>query len=117
MSNTRRPIRFNGNCARCKARVSIAVQPDSALWLLPIGGALHVDTGTGTVVFHVSLDETNSWVPTINGAPVRMCCDRQVSLRRVIGRLSPDHKCGARCRNSKGFDCTCACGGANHGCG
>lgn len=27
------------------------------------------------------------------------------------------HKCDARCRNAKGHDCQCSCGGANHGAG
>jgi hypothetical protein len=36
-------------------------------------------------------------------------------LRAVKGTYSPDHKCDARCLNAKGHDCTCSCGGANHG--
>lgn len=38
-----------------------------------------------------------------------------VELRLIQGRFVPDHKCGARCRNSKGPTCDCSCGGANHG--
>jgi hypothetical protein len=36
-------------------------------------------------------------------------------LKAVKGTYSPDHKCDARCLNAKGHDCTCSCGGANHG--
>jgi hypothetical protein len=36
-------------------------------------------------------------------------------LRRIKGTYSPDHKCDARCLNAKGHNCTCSCGGANHG--
>lgn len=36
-------------------------------------------------------------------------------LRRVEGTFNKDHKCDSRCLNAKGHDCTCACGGANHG--
>jgi hypothetical protein len=36
-------------------------------------------------------------------------------LKSVKGTYSPDHKCDARCLNAKGHDCTCSCGGANHG--
>lgn len=36
-------------------------------------------------------------------------------LKAVKGTYSPDHKCDARCLNAKGHDCTCSCGGMNHG--
>lgn len=40
---------------------------------------------------------------------------RWFSLKRVKGTYSPDHKCDSRCLNAKGHECTCSCGGANHG--
>jgi hypothetical protein len=33
----------------------------------------------------------------------------------VKGTYSEAHQCDARCLNAKGNDCTCSCGGANHG--
>lgn len=36
-------------------------------------------------------------------------------LKQIKGTYSPDHKCDARCLNARGTDCTCSCGGANHG--
>jgi hypothetical protein len=33
----------------------------------------------------------------------------------VKGTFSEAHKCDSRCLNAKGWDCTCSCGGANHG--
>jgi len=36
-------------------------------------------------------------------------------MKRIKGKYSKDHKCDARCLNAKGNDCTCSCGGANHG--
>src|SRR5437868_697702 len=36
-------------------------------------------------------------------------------LRQIKGTYSESHKCDARCLNAKGHDCTCSCGGANHG--
>lgn len=36
-------------------------------------------------------------------------------LRQIKGTYSEDHKCDARCLNAKGHDCTCSCGGLNHG--
>jgi hypothetical protein len=120
MNNTAATIRprltrHNGACSVCKARVSVAVNAGSSLWLQGIGcDAMASVSGP---VFHVSADQDGFWVPTVNGAPVRECCGRQVALRGVVGRFKPDHKCDARCRVSKGFVCDCACGGANHGCG
>jgi hypothetical protein len=38
-------------------------------------------------------------------------------LKQIKGTYSPDHKCDARCLNAKGPECTCSCGGANHGAG
>lgn len=36
-------------------------------------------------------------------------------LKAIKGTYSKDHKCDARCLNAKGHNCTCSCGGANHG--
>jgi hypothetical protein len=40
---------------------------------------------------------------------------RWFALKRIKGTYSKDHKCDSRCLNAKGHDCTCSCGGANHG--
>jgi hypothetical protein len=44
-------------------------------------------------------------------------CGREREGRRIEGRVSENHKCGAKCRSSKGWQCECSCGGANHGAG
>lgn len=47
-------------------------------------------------------------------------CDKRHKvfvLKTVKGTYSPDHKCDSRCLNAKGNNCTCSCGGANHGAG
>lgn len=36
-------------------------------------------------------------------------------LKPVEGTYSDKHQCDSRCLNAKGNDCTCSCGGANHG--
>jgi hypothetical protein len=41
-------------------------------------------------------------------------CKNYRKSAKVIGRKT-DHKCGARCTASKGPNCDCSCGGANHG--
>lgn len=40
-------------------------------------------------------------------------------INRVIFRKSSpsNHKCDARCRNAKGGNCECSCGGKYHGAG
>ena len=36
-------------------------------------------------------------------------------LNHIKGTYSADHNCDARCLSARGNDCTCSCGGANHG--
>ena len=36
-------------------------------------------------------------------------------LKLVQGTFSEAHQCDSRCLNAKGAQCTCSCGGANHG--
>lgn len=36
-------------------------------------------------------------------------------LKQIKGTYSKDHKCDARCLNARGHNCTCSCGGLNHG--
>lgn len=52
-----------------------------------------------------------------NGQIMGRCTNghRWFMLRRVAGTYSESHKCDSRCLNAKGHDCTCSCGGANHG--
>lgn len=38
-------------------------------------------------------------------------------MQQVSGTYNADIKCGSKCRNSKGPQCDCSCGGANHGSG
>lgn len=33
----------------------------------------------------------------------------------IKGTFSEAHQCDSRCLNAKGWECTCSCGGANHG--
>jgi hypothetical protein len=40
---------------------------------------------------------------------------RAFGMKRIKGTYSESHKCDSRCLNAKGHDCTCSCGGMNHG--
>ena len=52
---------------------------------------------------------------------VGMPADKSAVLpvtRKVFFKSNPSlHKCDARCRNAKGHDCECSCGGEFHGAG
>lgn len=41
-------------------------------------------------------------------------CGREMSAKLIKG-IKTDHECDARCMASKGPNCECSCGGANHG--
>jgi hypothetical protein len=51
-----------------------------------------------------------------NGCFAR-CTNRHkvFAVKAVKGTFSETHQCDSRCLNAKGWDCTCSCGGANHG--
>ena len=52
----------------------------------------------------------------VMGSVVLACaCGREHRAAPVRGRMNPKVKCGARCLSATGHDCTCECGGKNHG--
>ncbi|MDE2020283.1 MAG: hypothetical protein KGJ13_08115 [Patescibacteria group bacterium] len=44
-------------------------------------------------------------------------CGRFTDGRTIKARLVPEQKCDGRCVNAIGPNCSCSCGGANHGSG
>jgi hypothetical protein len=44
-----------------------------------------------------------------------LACERFVALKFIKGTVNPHEKCGGRCRSSTGPQCSCSCGGKNHG--
>lgn len=52
-----------------------------------------------------------------NARAVCSCGNALVKVVAVKGSYSAALACGARCMASKGPDCTCSCGGKNHGAG
>ena len=101
--------RWIGRCKGCKRAVSA---------LLP--GAVHKRTEhsygravtrswtTVTVYGEQGAEDWARWVPCPD-------CQGAVFLKRVDGKLAPDHRCDARCTGAKGPSCECSCGGVNHG--
>ena len=66
---------------------------------------------------HVRLDVgTVAPVANIGGfvGPIVTCCGQEMTAKVLKGTVN-EHKCGAKCRNSKGHVCDCSCGGKNHG--
>lgn len=53
----------------------------------------------------------------VNNANWARCTNRHrvFPVKVVKGTFSKDHRCDSRCLNAKGWECTCSCGGANHG--
>jgi len=57
-------------------------------------------------------DSFTKWV-TFNAAGEAMPVTRKIEFKK-----NPSlHKCDARCRNAKGCQCECSCGGKFHGAG
>jgi hypothetical protein len=81
----------------------------SALWATE-ADVEHVDDWKGVkapfVVYHVG--NWGRWAKCPNG-------HKNFKMHTVKGTFSDKHTCDARCMNAKGHECTCSCGGANHG--
>lgn len=96
--------RFIGTCGKCKMTSAI----DAVTAVARVNGRRVAGWAT----------DAGDFVAMNDSSRAACACGRSVygvELRIVQGRFSPDHKCGARCRNSKGHTCDCSCGGANHG--
>jgi hypothetical protein len=108
--------RFNGCCTRCKRRHSVGLRIGSEVYVFDIGAEERLSY-KGVSAGNVMLTGQDNWLPVCNGVPVFFCCDNEVRLSPVKGTFNREHKCDARCVNSKGHVCDCACGGQNHGSG
>lgn len=53
----------------------------------------------------------------VSGGREVCACGRELSFHVIKGVYRPEKACDARCINSKGHVCECACGGKNHGAG
>lgn len=83
-----RTARLLGKCRRCRKHFSqLALRRDDGVYLCEDGSPRE---------------------------PV-FCCGRVVVMERVKGEHNPKIPCTAKCLMGKSLDCSCSCGGLNHG--
>lgn len=91
-----------------------------------LGRCNHPGCGYALFATPDQVEWTEDWKGVVaGGAPKKVgnngvfarCPDRHkvFMLRQIKGTYSKDHKCDSRCLNAKGHNCTCSCGGLNHG--
>lgn len=112
---------FLGKCKPCKRAIQVSavsvdkhdatrdrmgkvISPKRASWQI-VGGSLAGYTSPLAAAWNGKWQ----WTVACPG------CRAQVSVTAVMGVMSEDHICGERCLASKGPNCECSCGGANHG--
>lgn len=106
ITTTTREVRYNFACRskRCGKRASMLVTRETDRITLP-DGRPHI------VARRFILDGVK--VHELSIAP--MCCGYHMNGGPVNGKTNPKIKCNAKCTGATGHDCTCACGGKNHG--
>lgn len=103
---------YIGRCKLCRAGVAVV---DAAF------GTTRAHDGVRLVVDYAIADPDGRVYRAIDNGSNSAAfhagckCGAWVTVRRVDGKVSEKHVCGARCLNSTGPSCECSCGGANHG--
>jgi hypothetical protein len=74
-----------------------------------------VEEVTRTTVYYLGMMKSHKSVRTLEN-PIRAekCCGARLKWVTVRAKKT-EHECDSRCRNAKGGDCDCSCGGVNHG--
>lgn len=70
--------------------------------------------------FCKAFDEDPNTGPFLRIVNNEKCPDhprRMLDVHQVHGTLNESTKCDPRCTSAIGPNCSCSCGGANHGCG
>ena len=115
MSAHLREVVYLYNCRRCKKgrRVSYWQDPKRRL-----AGAERIDSATGkTVSAGVWVEWSGANGKTYGGDPLGLCdgCGRAMDYGQLRAYTAPDVPCNSLCTGARGFQCTCSCGGKNHG--
>lgn len=106
------PVILLGKCQKCRARVRVAtVRVEKRTFRF----------GWQVRKFELDLEFADGHRATLTRQPsskfshnVRCACGGWAAVMPV-NATKTDHACDERCRNAKGHDCECSCGGENHG--
>jgi len=102
------------NCKRCKVarRVEYPINPRKGYFMRQDSNGKMVDSS-------VWIESCGGGYPTEYGGDTEMgiCpnCHKLMKPGILSGHVAPEHVCDARCMGSRGPNCECSCGGANHG--
>jgi hypothetical protein len=123
-TNAPKPLHFMVRCTSCKtvARLEVPARHESKTCTRSALGERGptIETYKRTVRV-VDLGGCLGYLYTTIGAVLAgsrvACwdCGRALRFEQITGVFSAKHKCNAKCLASKGPQCECSCGGANHG--
>lgn len=105
------PVRFILRCRRCKTTTRVDGHRRQVVrrWWHPTMGMAR-SVGPEDLTLPDGSRLQLHLVPPCPG------CGRAWSTcQRVKGHRVPEIPCGGKCRNAKGPNCDCSCGGENHG--
>lgn len=115
VSYTETPFLYT--CYRCKTtrRVSYKTEITTQTIALyerftPVGEQQKIEKYTTLFVRRYFVD--GQWQ---SRRPSIQCCNLSVLLYQVRVEHSSTIRCGPKCREAKGPECKCSCGGENHG--
>jgi hypothetical protein len=101
------------NCKRCK----VARRVEYPIHLSH--GDYRVDSKGQHQPSSVWISACGGGKPTVYGGDTKMgicsSCGKMMTPGILKGYLKPEHVCNGICMSSRGPNCECSCGGANHG--
>lgn len=74
-------------------------------------------TRMGMVVTLMRMTSTEARTETQDGFRCPKCNSLRVQSSAVVGVYTEQHICNGACVSAKGPQCSCSCGGVNHGAG
>lgn len=110
-------VRYIAKCRQCGTATSALVTPEDFR-----ASRMHADTENirdpeARAAYAARHPSAASGLYWIRGDTALNCrqCGRPKWAEPVRGVLRPEIRCNAKCMASKGPQCECSCGGANHG--
>lgn len=104
--------RFSATCHRCRKSWMTTALKETLVW------KARIVNQDGSIYREAWTYETEKIKLKVSACPY--CVERKINSvayrwNKIKGTYNPNVKCDARCLNATGSDCSCACGGANHG--